>query len=102
MATNAQTPSSRRYVPHAIWAAILIVPFLFILLSVFQTDVGPSGCSGIGWGCTLAGADGAGLVLIFYGIPLLVVLVIGHLVIGFAQWLRRRSTQTEGTSATID
>ncbi|MGB5187504.1 MAG: hypothetical protein WBO84_10305 [Acidimicrobiia bacterium] len=92
MAANAHVPSRRRYMPHAIWAAMVIVPFLFVLVSVFQTEIGPGECSGIGWGCELSGADGAGIVLIFLGIPALVVLLLGHLVIGLVQWLRGRSS----------
>ena len=95
LTVNAQTSTSRRYLPHAIWAALVIVPFAYLPVSVFLTDIGPSECSGIGWGCTLAGADGAGFVLIFFGIPALLVLLVGHLVIGLAQWFRRRSSQPE-------
>lgn len=97
MTVNAETSTSRRYVPHAAWAALVLVPFLYLLVSVFLTDIGPGECSGIGWGCTLAGADGAGFVLIFFGIPALLVLLGGHLAIGLAQWLRRRSSQPEGS-----
>ncbi|MGB5655009.1 MAG: hypothetical protein WBN35_00170, partial [Acidimicrobiia bacterium] len=48
--------------------------------------------AGIGWGSELSGVDGAGIVLIFLGIPALVVLLVGHLVIGLVQWLRGRSS----------
>ena len=95
MTVNAETPTSRRYLPHAIWAALVIVPFVYLLASVFLTDIGPSECSGIGWGCTLAGADGAGFVLVFFGIPALLVLLVGHLVIGLTQWLRGRPFPAE-------
>jgi len=95
VAANPQASNSRRYVPHAIWAAIVIAPFLFVLVSVFQTEIGPGRCSGIGWGCELSGADGAGIVLIFFGIPALIALLVGHLVIGLAQWLRSRSSPTD-------
>lgn len=44
MAANAHVPSRRRYMPHAIWAAMVIVPFLFVLVSVFQTEIGPGEC----------------------------------------------------------
>jgi hypothetical protein len=46
-------------------------------------------------GCELAGADGAGVVLTFFGIPALMILIVGHLVIGLAQWLRGRSSPVE-------
>ena len=95
MVVNAPASSSRRYLAHAIWTAIVIVPFLFVLISVFLTELGPDQCSGIGWGCELAGADGAGVVLIFFGIPALMILIVGHLVIGLAQWLRGRSSPVE-------
>lgn len=95
MAANAPASSSRRYLPHAIWAAIVIVPFLFVLISVLVTELGPDQCGGVGWGCELAGADGAGIVLIFFGIPALMILLVGHLVIGLAQWLRGRSSPVE-------
>jgi hypothetical protein len=39
--------------------------------------------------------DAVGIALLFYGIPLAFVWLVGHAVIGLVQWIRRRSTDRE-------
>jgi hypothetical protein len=85
-----QGQRSKLWLPHAVWAGVIVIPFLVWMLALSQTELPEGTCSGIGWGCELAGWDAVGIVVLFFGIPLLFILLFGHLVIGLAQWLRSR------------
>jgi len=78
------------WIPHTAWAGLIVIPFVFWMAVLSQSELPPGQCSGIGWGCSLAGWDAVAFALIIIGVPLLFVLLIGHLIIGFAQWLRSR------------
>lgn len=80
---------------HAIWAGLLLVPFAAFLRYLSLTELPPGQCTGIGWGCGVAGMDAVGIALLFYGIPLALVWGIGHAVIGAVGWIRRRSTDRD-------
>ena len=73
---------------HLAWAALVVTPFAVWLLALWQTTLAPGQCSGIGWGCSLAGTDAVGVAIIVFGPFVLAFLVLGHGVIGFV--LRRR------------
>ena len=91
--SQAQPPrrrSSKRWEPHVVWAGIIVVPFVAWMLWLSQTELPEGTCSGIGWGCELAGWDAVGIALLFIGIPLLLALLAGHAIIGLAQWIRSR------------
>jgi phosphoglycerol transferase MdoB-like AlkP superfamily enzyme len=91
--SQAQLPRRRRskvWEPHAVWAGIIVFPFVAWMLWLSQTELPEGTCSGIGWGCELAGWDAVGIALLFVGIPLLLVLLAGHAIIGLAQWIRSR------------
>lgn len=81
---------SKLWLPHAVWAGVLVIPFAAWMVALSQTELPEGTCSGMGWGCSLAGWDAVGIALLFIGIPLLLVLLFGHLIIGLAQWLRSR------------
>lgn len=87
------------YFAHAVWAGLLLLPFAAFLLYLSQTELPPGQCSGIGWGCELAGMDAVGIALLFYGIPLALVWLIGHAVIGLVQW--RRSSVANRQSSSV-
>ena len=81
-------PRSKAWLPHTVWAGVIVIPFFASMLALSQTELPEGTCSGIGWGCELAGWDAVGIVVLFFGIPLLLILLFGHLIIGLAQWLR--------------
>ena len=87
-----QSLRSKLWLPHAVWAGIIVIPFVLWLAALSQSELPEGTCSGIGWGCELAGWDAVGITLIFVGIPLLFVLLVGHLIIGLSQWIRSRRT----------
>lgn len=87
-------PRSRMWIPHVAWAGLIVIPLVFWMAVLSQSELPPGQCSGIGWGCSLAGWDAVAFALIIIGVPLLFVLLIGHLIIGFAQWLRSRRHQS--------
>ena len=81
---------SQTWTPHAVWAGSIVIPFVIWMGVVSQSELPPGQCSGIGWGCSLAGWDAVGVGLIFIGVPLLLLLLVGHLIIGVAQLVRSR------------
>jgi len=85
-----QAARSKLWLPHAVWAGIIVIPFLLWMAALSQTELPEGTCSGIGWGCEVAGWDAVGIAVLFIGIPLLLVLLLGHLIIGLAQWIRSR------------
>lgn len=85
-----QGQRSKLWLPHAVWAGVIVIPFFLSMLALSQTELPEGRCSGIGWGCELAGWDAVGIALLFLGIPLLLILLLGHLIIGLAQWIRSR------------
>ena len=87
-----QAPRPKQWLPHAVWAGIIVIPFFLWLAALSQKELPEGTCSGIGWGCELAGWDAVGITLIFVGVPLLFVLLVGHLIIGLSQWIRSRRT----------
>ena len=80
-----QSRPARRWVAHAVWAGAILVPFLVWMAILSQSELPPGQCSGIGWGCSLAGWDAVGVAAVIVGIPLLVLLLAGHIVIGIVQ-----------------
>ena len=78
-------PLRRRWVPHTIWALLVLGPFGAYLAWLSQTTLPDGQCSGIGWGCSLAGWDAVGFTLIILGVPIAVVWLVGHLVIAIVQ-----------------
>lgn len=89
-----QVPPPKHWLPHTVWAGVIVVPFVLWMAALSQTELPEGTCSGLGWGCEVAGWDAVGIALIFVGVPLLLVLVVGHVIIGLAQWLRSRGTGT--------
>lgn len=89
-----QGQRSKLWQPHAVWAGIIVIPFTAWMIWLSQTELPDGTCSGIGWGCEVAGWDAVGIALLFVGVPLLFVLLCGHLIIGLAQWLRSRRQVT--------
>ena len=91
---HEKPPRSRMWIPHVAWAGLIVIPFVFWMAVLSQSELPPGQCSGIGWGCSLAGWDAVAFALIIIGVPLLLLLLLGHLIIGFAQWLRSRRRQS--------
>lgn len=72
----------RPWARHALWAGTLLVPFAVYLAWLSQTSLPSGTCSGIGFGCSLAGGDAVEVALLFLGIPLALLWLTGHVVIG--------------------
>jgi len=85
-------PAPPRWLPHSIWALLALGPFGAYLAWLSQTALPDGQCSGIGWGCSLAGWDAVGLTLIIFGAPLALAWLAGHLVIAIVQHRRGRKT----------
>ncbi len=60
------------------------------MISALLSKLPEGQCSGIGWGCDVAGTDAAALLLIFVGIPLALIWLLGHGVIAVVQWTKRK------------
>ena len=86
---------SRRTKIHLAWAALVLVPFTAWLLVLSQSTLAPGQCSGIGWGCSLAGMDAVGLAIIVFGPFVLAFLAFGHGVIGFVLSRRHRASGSD-------
>ena len=95
MTATAGVRQRQVFLAHAIWAVLLLVPFAAFLAYLSRTELPPGQCTGVGWGCGVAGMAAVGIALLFYGIPLALVWVMGHAVIGVVQWIRRRSTDRD-------
>lgn len=63
------------------WAALIVGVFALVLGGAALSGQPEGTCSGIGFGCELAGPDLALLLLIFVGPMVLGVLLAGHIVI---------------------
>ena len=87
-------PARKPWVAHAIWAGVVLIPLLVITFLISLTTLPEGQCSGLGWGCNVAGAEAAGIFFIFIGIPILLVWLVGHAVIALIQWLRRRRARS--------
>lgn len=75
--------------PHIAWAALVVGVVGLILLAVGQTRLSQGQCSGIGFGCSLGGADAAGFFAILIVPPAIGILAVGHALIAVAQHLSR-------------
>jgi hypothetical protein len=88
--TEVMPPPKKPWVVHAIWAAIILVPLAFVTILLLMSGPAEGQCSGIGWGCELAGSDAALFFLIIVGIPLAFIWLIGHGIIAFVQSRKRK------------
>ena len=75
---------------HLIWAGFIVSVVAALLIAVAQTDQPAGQCSGLGWGCTLSGADLAAFAAMLVVPIALVVMAIGHVLVAFVQSLRKR------------
>jgi hypothetical protein len=66
---------------HLCWAGLVSTIVAGLLLAAASTTQPEGQCEGLGFGCTISGADLAAFVAIFIVPIALAVLVIGHLVI---------------------
>ena len=76
---------------HLVWAGVVLLPFAAWLLVLGFSELPPGQCSGIGWGCSLAGLDAVGFALVVFGPFVLALLAVGHGVIGFVYRRRDRA-----------
>lgn len=86
---RASRRSVLRASPHAVWAVVVVVPFGAYLAWLSQTTLPPGQCTGLGWGCSVAGWDAVGLAAIIYGVPLAALWFAGHLLIALIRRRRR-------------
>lgn len=68
----------------------MLAPFGLYLGWLSQTELPDGQCSGLGWGCSLAGWDAAGIAAVLYGVPVALLWLTGHLVIALLRRRRRR------------
>ncbi len=61
-----------------------------LLVAIAQTDQPEGQCTGLGFGCTISGADLAAFAAMYIVPVALVLLAVGHAVIALVQNLRRR------------
>jgi hypothetical protein len=80
---------------HMGWAILVVGLFAVMLTGAALSDQPEGTCSGIGWGCELAGPDLALLILMFVGPLVLGVLVAGHALIGIVHMIARRAERPE-------
>lgn len=91
---HERPPRTRMWTPHAVWACSIVIPFVIWMGVVSQSELPPGQCSGIGWGCSLAGWEAVVVGLVFIGVPLLLLLLVGHLITGVTQVVRSRRRAT--------
>ena len=77
------------------WATLVVGVFVVVVTGAALSEQPENTCSGIGWGCELAGPDLALLILIFLGPVVLAVLVVGHAVIAGAHAIARGIERNE-------
>ena len=83
----------RTRVKHAVWAGTVLVPFAVYLVWLWRTTLPSGTCSGIGFGCSLAGDDAVEVALVFLGVPLALLWFTGHLVIAVVDRRRRAAAE---------
>jgi uncharacterized integral membrane protein len=84
---------------HMGWAALVVGVFALVLGGAVLSDQPEGSCSGIGFGCELAGPDLALLILIFVGPAVLGVLLAGHIVIAAVHRIASRIERRQGHGA---
>ena len=75
--------------PHIVWATFVIGVVAVILVAAGQTHMSEGDCSGIGFGCSLYGADVAGFLAIIIVPPAIGILVVGHALIAATRRIAR-------------
>ena len=78
---------------HALWAGAVIVPLAVYLVWLSRTTLPNGTCSGIGFGCSLAGDDAVEIALVFLGVPLALLWFAGHVVIAVVDRRRRAAAE---------
>ena len=81
---------------HMGWAALVVGVFALVLGGAALTELPEGSCSGIGFGCELAGPDLALLILMFVGPAVLGVMLAGHIVIAAVHWIAGRVERRQG------
>lgn len=81
--TRNRMPRSRK--PHVIWTLAVFIPAGAILLAASLTTLPDGQCSGIGFGCSLAGPDLAVLMAYVVVPPAVAIWIIGHVIILMVQ-----------------
>ena len=89
---------------HIGWAALVVGVFALVLGGAALSSQPEGSCSGIGFGCELAGPDLALLLLIFVGPVVLGVLLAGHIVIAAVRRIASRveRRQEHGVDSSIE
>ncbi|MEV2237189.1 hypothetical protein [Micromonospora sp. NPDC049891] len=81
------------------WYAVVLVGFA-LWIAMLPTENTDGSCEGIGFGCTPAPRDGALLLAIFYGLPLLAgSFLVSLIALGIGAAARFRSAAVAGTLA---
>jgi hypothetical protein len=82
------------------WHALLVAAY--VLWAFLQpSEHSGSGCDGIGWGCTPNPRDGALIVGVVFGIPIVGTALLVSGVVTAALAFRLRSGKAAGTAGTV-